>query len=68
MSDKPGNEVANKSILLNELVNRMGCPLENPFSTLSFMALPVVPEIKITNKGLFDVDENKFMDLIIKEE
>ncbi|MEE3418896.1 MAG: adenine deaminase C-terminal domain-containing protein, partial [Methanosphaera sp.] len=68
MSDKPVNEVAKTSTQLNELVNRMGCPLENPFSTLSFMALPVVPEIKITDKGLFDVDENKFIDLITHEE
>lgn len=68
MSDKPVNEVAKKSTQLDELVNRMGCPLESPFSTLSFMALSVVPELKITNKGLFDVDENKFIDLIVQEE
>jgi adenine deaminase len=68
MSDKPVNEVAKTSNQLNEIVERMGCPLESPFSTLSFMALPVVPELKITDKGLFDVNENKFIDLITHEE
>lgn len=68
MSDRPVNEVAKKSTQLNELVNRMGCSLESPFSTLSFMALTVVPELKLSDKGLFDVDENKFIDLIVQEE
>ena len=68
MSDKPVNEVAKTSAELNEMVGRMGCPLESPFSTLSFMALSVVPEIKITDKGLFDVNRNEFIDLITHEE
>jgi adenine deaminase len=68
MSDKPVSEVAKKSSELNDLVSRMGCPLENPFSTLSFMTLPVVPELKITDKGLFDVESNKFIDVIVHEE
>lgn len=68
MSDRPVYEVAKQSSELNDLVYRMGCNLKNPFSTLSFMALPVVPEVKITNHGLFNVNENKFMDIIEKEE
>ena len=68
MSDRPVYEVAKQSNELNDLVYRMGCNLKNPFSTLSFMALPVVPEVKITNHGLFNVNENKFMDIIEKEE
>ena len=68
MSDRPVYEVAKQSNELNDLVYRMGCNLKNPFSTLSFMALPVVPEVKITNYGLFNVNENKFMDIIEKEE
>ena len=68
MSDRPVYEVAKQSNELNDLVYRMGCNLKNPFSTLSFMALPVVPEVKITNPGLFNVNENKFMDIIGKEE
>ena len=68
MSDRPVMEVAKKSEELNDMVNRMGCPLESPFTTLSFMALPVVPELKITNNGLFNVVENKFVDIINHEE
>jgi adenine deaminase len=33
----------------------MGCKLEEPFMALSFLALPVIPEFKITDKGLVDV-------------
>lgn len=36
----------------------------NPFLTLSFLSLPVIPSIKITDKGLFDVDNFKFIDII----
>lgn len=35
----------------------------DPFMTLSFMALPVIPSIKLTDKGLFDVEEFKFIDV-----
>ena len=34
----------------------------NPFLTLSFLSLPVIPELKITDKGLFDVSKFKFID------
>ncbi len=68
MSDRPVPEVAKQSEALNDLVHRMGCPLESPFTTLSFMGLPVVPEFKITNRGLFDVSANKFVDIITHEE
>lgn len=35
----------------------------NPFLTLSFLALPVIPNIKLTDKGLFDVNNFKFIDI-----
>ncbi|OED30628.1 adenine deaminase [Methanosphaera sp. WGK6] len=68
MSNAPVTEVAETSTKLNELVYQMGCYLSSPFTTLSFMALPVVPSLKITNKGLFDVNENKFIDIIKHED
>jgi len=34
----------------------------NPFLTLSFLSLPVIPELKITDKGLFDVNKFKFIE------
>lgn len=39
----------------------------DPFMTLSFLALPVIPEIKVTDLGLFDVSRFDFMDLEVKE-
>ncbi len=68
MSDCSVVEVAKVSAELNEMVYRMGCSLDSPFTTLSFMTLPVVPEVKITNRGLFDVTKNEFMDIINHEE
>jgi adenine deaminase len=68
MSDKPAHIVAKQSRDINSFINDMGCELSNPISTLSFMALPVIPSLKITDKGLFDVENNKFIDVIIKED
>ncbi|NPA29978.1 MAG: adenine deaminase [Epsilonproteobacteria bacterium] len=46
---------------------RLGTPLSDPFMTLSFMALPVIPELKMTDRGLFDVTRFQPTDLCIKE-
>lgn len=40
---------------LNDKVHALGCTFDAPFMTLAFMALPVIPELKMTDKGLFDV-------------
>ncbi|MBS3807071.1 MAG: adenine deaminase [Bacteroidales bacterium] len=55
MTHQPGEEVARRYQELSGLARKLGCTLEAPFMTLSFMALPVIPELKITDKGLFDV-------------
>jgi len=34
----------------------LGCTLASPFSTLSFLALPVIPQLRLTDLGLVDVD------------
>jgi len=39
---------------LDAFAKALGCRLKAPFMTLSFMALPVIPELKLTDKGLFD--------------
>jgi adenine deaminase len=41
----------------------LGCPLSAPFGTLSFLALPVIPELRITARGLFDVRNQEFVTL-----
>ena len=55
MSDKDGFEVAKKYDEMDSFVkNTLGSKLSAPFMTLSFMALLVIPEIKLSDKGLFD--------------
>ncbi|HMA58717.1 MAG TPA: adenine deaminase [Halanaerobiales bacterium] len=56
-------EVAKKLRKMKEKVYSMGVTRQSPFMTLSFMALPVIPSLKITDQGLFDIDENKFVSL-----
>jgi adenine deaminase len=46
---------------VNHAARALGCPLQAPFGTLSFLALPVIPELRITTKGLFDVNEQRFL-------
>lgn len=55
MSTLPLREVKERVASLQEAARFLGCPLEEPFMALSFMALPVIPELKITDRGLFDV-------------
>jgi adenine deaminase len=55
MSDRSIEEVRDGLDLLHHTVRGMGCTLEEPFMALSFLALPVIPELKITDKGLVDV-------------
>ncbi len=53
---------------MNELLNisrALGCPLNDPFMLLSFLALPVIPELKVTDKGLVDVKAFKLVSLFI---
>jgi adenine deaminase len=45
---------------LNEKIRQLGCSLNSAFMTLSFMALLVIPKLKISDKGLFDVSEFRF--------
>jgi adenine deaminase len=48
---------------VNRAARALGCPLEAPFGTLSFLALPVIPELRITTRGLFDVIKQEFVTL-----
>lgn len=57
-----GYELAFRCDLLDEVVKRAGCKLNSPFITLAFMCLPVIPQLKLTDKGLFDSVQFKFVD------
>ncbi|MGD0342310.1 MAG: adenine deaminase C-terminal domain-containing protein, partial [Bacteroidales bacterium] len=54
MSDDSCEEVAAGYEALSNEVKAMGCCFKAPFMTLSFMALLVIPELKLSDKGLFD--------------
>lgn len=57
MSDKSFQEVYKQIKQIDEALQIIGAPLEfNPFLTLSFLSLPVIPSLKITDLGLFDVE------------
>lgn len=64
MSNKDIDYVADKNRKLSAAVNKLGCNLTSPFTTLSFMALITIPHFKISDQGLFDSDKLKFIDLI----
>ena len=56
MSDLPGAEVAARYAALDRRAKDLGSPLAAPFMTLAFMALLVIPRLKLGPQGLFDVD------------
>ncbi|HOT07895.1 MAG TPA: adenine deaminase [Methanotrichaceae archaeon] len=55
LSDRPLSDVAAGIDKVVEAAQSLGSGLENPFMTLSFLALPVIPELKLTDRGLVDV-------------
>jgi len=55
MSTRPAEEVAASYKSVREAASDLGSPLANVFMTLSFLALAVIPELKITDRGLVDV-------------
>jgi adenine deaminase len=63
MTDKDALQAAKEYEDLDAAAKALGSKLSAPFMTLSFMALPVIPSLKITDKGLFDVDEFQFTEL-----
>jgi adenine deaminase len=56
LSDEPAEVVASKLETLEALARNLGVKLPSSFATLSFLALPVIPEIRLTDLGLVDVN------------
>ena len=56
--------VAHKLDILHKMTAALGCDLDSPFMTMAFMALLVIPSIKISDIGLFDGDNFEFIDVI----
>ena len=66
MSDKPAEEIGKAYAELDEMAKQMGSKLQAPYMSLSFMALLVIPSLKLSDKGLFDGNAFKFTSLEIK--
>ena len=62
MSDKSCDEVGTAYSEIDKMVKQMGCKLRSPFMTLSFMALLVIPDLKLSDKGLFSGKSFSFVD------
>jgi len=66
MTDADGSTVAETYQSLNNFAHALGSSLRAPFMTLSFMALLVIPELKLSDKGLFDGNSFSFTSLFEK--
>ncbi len=64
MSNENGYEVARQYTALDRAAKELGSTLAAPFMTLSFMALLVIPKLKLSDKGLFDGEVFGFTDLV----
>jgi adenine deaminase len=67
MSDKSAEKVVPELRRLMHKAGVWGSRLHNPFIALSFLALPVIPELKLTDRGLFDVARFKHVELFVKK-
>jgi len=63
MTDEDGHEVARQYSRLSDLAKQLGSSLRAPFMTLSFMALLVIPKLKLSDRGLFDGEAFTFTGL-----
>jgi adenine deaminase len=63
LSQKPLPDVKEELDLANAAAAKLSCRVKEPFMALSFMALSVIPELKLTDRGLVDVNKFAFVDL-----
>jgi adenine deaminase len=63
MSAAPAEQVVAENRALADAARALGCTLEAPFHSLGFLALSVIPALKITDHGLIDVDRFEVVDL-----
>ena len=65
MSDQNGKTIGKEYALLDQMAKEMGSALKAPYMTLSFMALLVIPSLKLSDKGLFNGSKFEFTSLEI---
>ena len=64
MSTERADVVAKKAAAILEGFHQIGCELNNPNMTMSLLALPVIPQLRLTDKGLVDVTHFRFIPVI----
>ncbi|HWX22645.1 MAG TPA: adenine deaminase [Candidatus Binatia bacterium] len=67
VSDRPLDEVIERIAGLNTAARHLGCDLEAPFMTLSFLSLSPIPELKLTDQGLIDAVNMRPTTLLVEE-
>ncbi|APG26701.1 adenine deaminase [Syntrophotalea acetylenivorans] len=67
MSDGAIEQVASSQNEVAQAARRLGCRLDDPFMTMSFLALEVIPELKLTDRGLVHVRTMKFVPLFVED-
>jgi len=67
MTQKPLNVLTEELKALKQAARQLGCRVQEPFMALSFLALPVIPEIKVTDKGVVDVARFEVVPLFVDE-
>jgi adenine deaminase len=67
ITDENAYEVAGKYSFLTKKAKELGSKLNAPFMTLSFMALLVIPKLKLSDKGLFDGEKFDFIELFVQD-
>ncbi|TET12289.1 adenine deaminase [Candidatus Aerophobetes bacterium] len=65
MNERTLEKVSDKTKKLNQAATALGCRLKEPFMSLSFTALPPVPELKLTDKGVVDVEKFQIVSLFV---
>ena len=66
MSDRSVEGMAEGNRSLVDAAQQLSCQLPSPFMTLSFLALTVIPRIRLTDRGLFDVDRFELVPLLVE--
>ncbi|MGV8814838.1 MAG: adenine deaminase [Gelidibacter sp.] len=66
MSDQDGETIGKQYAALDEMAKQLGSTLKTPYMTLSFMALLVIPALKLSDKGLFNGKDFKFTSVAVE--
>jgi adenine deaminase len=66
LSLEPAHKIEESIVSLRKATQKVGIAIAEPFIQMAFLALPVIPSLKITDKGLVDVTKFQFVELEVK--